>query len=440
MADKWSLINYLASIQSDDPVRHWEETMETIHALRAIEASGAVVAGVYSENLTFRTSVNHTEEFGTELLSALSAIVASFGITPIFNQEWRRIRRMYPIAHTSDDADGVDGDGPINVDVDISNGAYGPYGICHNDRNELMTISLSVRSYGHTLFRGDKTVCDIELVGPQDTVQALAAALTSHVQPYMQPSETDIKQVPPVVVNQVFMGDDRRSLAMEPVVQYYSSWNEVRDNYDSSILEACDELVATPDATDKGAVIILHGPTGTGKTHFLRTLFREWRKKYTPLVIQDVEYFMTSEYYFMNLMGSTRGDANNKRPLIVLEDAGQGVIRNGQLGATPIQRLLNRSDGLCVGDRGITFVITFNENIGEIDEAVVRAGRCRAKILFPNINKTEAESWARTHIAESAGDTIEHGMSIADLYALKRGYNGFATDAAHPAGTIGFCN
>lgn len=198
----------------------------------------------------------------------------------------------------------------------------------------------------------------------------------------------------------------------------FPTWETQQCNYPIALRPVLQKLITTPSEDGSGNIIIFHGPPGCGKTWFLRTLFREWREQYIPMVVLDVENLLSSETYYLSLLSRTSGFA--KKPLIVLEDAGQSLVRNGQYGVVPIQRLLNRSDGLCSGDRGVTFVITFNEDLGVIDPAVVRAGRCRANLNFPAMCRDSAEQWLTHHEHPELIPELKDHTTLADMFAMLR--------------------
>ncbi|MCL2553105.1 MAG: ATP-binding protein, partial [Actinomycetia bacterium] len=80
-------------------------------------------------------------------------------------------------------------------------------------------------------------------------------------------------------------------------------------------------------------------------------------------------------------------------------------------------------DGLLGQGRNVLVGITTNEDLERLHPAVVRPGRCLARIEVGPLTRAEAVSWLGT--SEGIG---RDGATLAELYALRRG-----TSATVPA-------
>ena len=114
---------------------------------------------------------------------------------------------------------------------------------------------------------------------------------------------------------------------------------------------------------------------------------------------------------------SCRDKKHEKWRLLLLEDCdelirGEAKQHTGQA----LSRLLNLTDGLVGQGRKVLVAITTNEDLARLHPAVVRPGRCLARIEVPALPFGEAATWLGT----SAGIPAD-GATLAELYALRDG-------------------
>ena len=153
----------------------------------------------------------------------------------------------------------------------------------------------------------------------------------------------------------------------------------------------------------KEGLVILYGPAGTGKTTLLKKLIQENPKKEFILInSKDLENPDSEGYleYFLE----------NKNRVFILEDCEKLLLsRNQGGGSNQLVTILNMADGLLGSTLKTKFICTFNTDLRNIDEALLRKGRMRLKYYVGPL------CLEKTRIL--ANDvTIQKEMTLAEIY------------------------
>lgn len=158
------------------------------------------------------------------------------------------------------------------------------------------------------------------------------------------------------------------------------------------------------------AVLVLLGPTGTGKTSFIRNLI--WHQLLPTKITYDELLLSTDALFFEFLT-----EADYK--LLVVEDADVLLTSRDTAANKVMARFLNISDGL-VGIHKQKKII-FTANILErnrIDEALLRDGRCFDVLNFRDLTYEEACAAARA--ANLPPVAHQRSYHLAELFSQRR--------------------
>jgi len=207
-------------------------------------------------------------------------------------------------------------------------------------------------------------------------------------------------------------------------------WSSIRANYETRASEAIDRLVALTPTTVNGRLLIMHGAPGTGKTTALRALARAWRDWCQADFVIDPQQLFTDPGYLAKVAAGTRSPGDDRKwRLLLLEDSDDLIRGDGVQSSPQLSRLLNLTDGLLGQGGKVIVAVTTNEPIGRLHPAVLRPGRCMARIEVGPLPYDQATAWLGTSAGVGA-----YGATLAELLALRDGTPAVSSQTASAPG------
>lgn len=184
---------------------------------------------------------------------------------------------------------------------------------------------------------------------------------------------------------------------------------DIEKNYNDDFLPIYDDIVKFLSSDErKSGLIVLNGEPGTGKSYFIRHLIKNIDNNYVLIPPSMAENLASPEF--------TSFLMSNTDSVFILEDC-ETVIKQRSMAdfTSAVSSILNMSDGIMSDIFNGKFICTFNADMGSIDDAILRKGRCYAKYTFGKLDKEKAKVLLNERGITLPEDEYED-MTLADIY------------------------
>lgn len=184
--------------------------------------------------------------------------------------------------------------------------------------------------------------------------------------------------------------------------------NDIRihDEFYPFFKKGVDHFI-TKYLADPAAVLVMHGPPGTGKTSFLKYLLTTYKQN---AMISYDEKIMQDDRFFIDFLTS------NSHNLLIIEDA-DILLKNRENDDNVIMsKFLNVSDGLIkMPEKKLIFTTNISQ-LAKIDDALLRDGRCFANVEFRKLTSEEADRAAIKANLSNKDWKSKSSWSIAEIF------------------------
>ena len=154
---------------------------------------------------------------------------------------------------------------------------------------------------------------------------------------------------------------------------------DIRRQYNDDFVEADAIMDDFLSEEGKSGLMILHGEKGTGKSSYIRNLIARFPNKKFIFIPSSILPLLNAPAFGKFLL--TLADS-----VLILEDC-ENVIQSRNRGDNgAVSLLLNLCDGLMSDYLGIKCICTFNADIKDIDEALLRKGRLVCEYEFKKLS------------------------------------------------------
>ena len=161
---------------------------------------------------------------------------------------------------------------------------------------------------------------------------------------------------------------------------------DIKKLYNDGFEEEDKAICKFMEQDDKSGLVILHGEKGTGKTSYIKHLVSKYPNRKFVYVPASMISLLGDPSF-----GSFLITLSNH--VVILEDCENAIRDRKQTGsAASVSLLLNMTDGLLSDDLGVKFICTFNEDMKNIDDALLRQGRLVSKYEFKPLSIEKANA------------------------------------------------
>lgn len=184
---------------------------------------------------------------------------------------------------------------------------------------------------------------------------------------------------------------------------------DINKQYNDSFAKESEKIDTFIAQEDKSGLVILHGEKGTGKSSYIKKLINNHPER-KFIFVQTAMLDLLDSPSFSSFLCSLHDS------VIILEDCENIVVsRKSHKGNSGVATILNMSDGLLSDGLGIKFICTFNEDISNIDEALLRKGRLVSKYEFTPLEPDKANV-ILAELYPEKNYTTDKPLSLADIY------------------------
>ena len=192
---------------------------------------------------------------------------------------------------------------------------------------------------------------------------------------------------------------------------------DIDKNYNDDFVRENEKISKFIKTDDTSGLLILHGDKGTGKSTYIRHLIStnpERKFVYVPSSMVRILGEPNFSTFLMTLQNH----------VIILEDC-EDAIKDRKANGTPaaVSLLLNLTDGLLSDGLGLKFICTFNDDVKNIDAALLRKGRLVSKYEFRPLPAEKANVLLNELYMEKydSGEVdvrpeTKQAMSLANIY------------------------
>lgn len=165
------------------------------------------------------------------------------------------------------------------------------------------------------------------------------------------------------------------------------------ENYNNDIAENYPKLIEKlSSSAPDGRLLILEGPPGTGKSHFIRSLTSSTANEKTVFILLDYQSASSiSGAELLNVLLSFKQSMQEKKSItFLIEDADHFLHTRSESNMSVISSLLNLTDGMLGEALDVRVIASTNIPLENLETALTRPGRLMDHLRFGPLETLKA--------------------------------------------------
>lgn len=163
----------------------------------------------------------------------------------------------------------------------------------------------------------------------------------------------------------------------------------------------------------KSGLSILEGPSGTGKTSYLRHLMGTLQETHRFYFIPASFLGVLTKPDFIGFWAEQRRAHADFRFVVILEDSDGALMTRGTDNREQVSAILNLSDGMLADFLRLQIVCTINCKSADVDPALLRPGRLLCHRVFGRLDYPQASRLAK-HLGKTL--PVVRDYSLAEVF------------------------